>query len=219
MSKPMDTGPHDPERSVGLLQLAQAGDEQARTDLLGRYLPRLERWASRRLPLGVRTMLDSNAKTLKAATPGTPVELFGLDEVPDAGDAFHVVADERLARAAVAEQQQAQREGSQFQRPQATLESLFKESAEEKSEKTLNLILKADVRGSLEPLKNELEKLEHKEVQLNLLYASLGAVTQSDVDAAIASNAVIIGFHVLSEPAARKSAERGKVQIRHYNVI
>jgi translation initiation factor IF-2 len=75
------------------------------------------------------------------------------------------------------------------------------------------------VRGSLEPLKVELEKLEHKEVQLNLLYATLGAVTQSDVDAAIASNAVIIGFHVLSESAARKSAERAGVQIRHYNVI
>ncbi len=167
----------------------------------------------------VRTMLDSTGKTLKAALPGTPVELFGLDDVPDAGDPFHVVADERLARQAVEERKLTLREGTQFQRPQATLESLFAESAEEKSEKTLNLILKADVRGSLEPLKVELEKLEHKEVQLNLLYATLGAVTQSDVDAAIASNAVIIGFHVLSESAARKSAERVGVQIRHYNVI
>jgi translation initiation factor IF-2 len=167
----------------------------------------------------VRTMLDSNGATLKEALPGTPVELFGLDEAPDAGDPFHAVADERLARAAVAERQLQMREGTQFQRPQATLESLFKESAQEKTDKTLNVILKADVRGSLEPLKVELEKLEHKEVELNLLYASLGAVTQSDVDAAIASNAVIIGFHVLSESAAKKSAERAGVQIRHYNVI
>jgi translation initiation factor IF-2 len=167
----------------------------------------------------VRTMLDSAGKTLKEAAPGTPVELFGLDEVPEAGDPFHVVADERLARQAVEERTLAMREGSQFQRPQATLENLFKESAEEKSEKTLNLILKADVRGSLEPLKLELGKLEHKEVQLEMLYAALGAVTQSDVDAAIASNAVVIGFNVLSEPAARKSAERAGVQIRHYNVI
>ena len=167
----------------------------------------------------VRTMLDSNGKTLKEAPPGTPVELFGLDEVPDAGDPFHVVADERLARSAVEERQLSLREGTQFQRPQATLESLFKESAQEKTDKTLNVILKADVRGSLEPLKVELGKLEHKEVVLNLLYATLGAVTQSDVDAAIASNAVIIGFHVLSESAAKKSAERAGVQIRHYNVI
>jgi translation initiation factor IF-2 len=167
----------------------------------------------------VRTMLDSAGKTVKEAAPGTPVELFGLDEVPEAGDPFHVVADERLARQAVEERTLSMREGSQFQRPQATLENLFKETAEQKSEKTLNLILKADVRGSLEPLKIELGKLEHKEVQLNTLYAALGAVTQSDVDAAIASNAVVIGFNVLSESAARKSAERAGVQIRHYNVI
>jgi translation initiation factor IF-2 len=167
----------------------------------------------------VRTMLDSNGKTLTKALPGTPVELFGLDDVPDAGDPFHVVADERLARTAVDERRRVQREGAQFQRPQATLESLFKETAAEKSGKTLNIILKADVRGSLEPLKVELGKLEHKEVKLEVLYATLGAVTQSDVDAAIASNAVIIGFHVLSESAARKSAERAGVEIRHYNVI
>src|SRR6185503_7659574 len=100
---------------------------------------------------------------------------------PEAGDVFRVVADERLARAAVEERTLALREGTEKQRPQVTLENLFGETAEEKSEKTLNLILKADVRGSLEPLRVELEKLEHKEVKLNLLYAALGAVTQSDV--------------------------------------
>ena len=167
----------------------------------------------------VRTMQDSTGKTLTSAPPGTPVELFGLDEVPESGAPFHVVADERLARQAVDERKLTMREGSQFQRPQATLESLFKESAQEKIDKTLNIILKADVRGSLEPLKVELGKLEHKEVVLNVLYATLGAVTQSDVDAAVASNAVIIGFNVLSESGAKKSAERAGVQIRHYNVI
>jgi len=85
--------------------------------------------------------------------------------------------------------------------------------------KDLRVILKADVRGSLEPLKNEIEKLQHPEVKLSLLYAGLGAVTKSDVDNAVAAGAVVLGFHVLTEPDARKEAERTGVEIRHYMVI
>ncbi len=166
----------------------------------------------------VRRMQDHLGQTVKEAPPSTPVEVFGLDEAPDAGDPFFVVKDMDLAKKVVSEREQQQRESAVRDRPQVTLATLFGDGDEE-GVKTLRIILKADVRGSLEPLRAEIEKLEHNEVRLDLLYAGLGAVTKSDVDNAIASNAVIIGFHVLSEPAAKKEAERRGVEIRHYTVI
>ena len=167
----------------------------------------------------IRRMQDHRGETVKDAPPSTPIEVFGLDEVPGAGDAFFVVKDMNLAKRVVAEREQIQRESVVKDRPQITLATLFGGEGAVEDSKTLRIILKADVRGSLEPLRNEIQKLEHPEVKVDLLYAGLGAVTKSDVDNAIASNAVIMGFHVLSEPAAKKEAERQKVEVRHYTVI
>lgn len=179
----------------------------------------------------VRTMLDDNGKTMKEAGPSMPVEVFGLDDVPEAGEAFKVVEDEKLARDAVDERRQKERAATVVQREMPSIEKLFQQAgmAAASSRKDgkgiqagpteISVILKCDVRGSLEPIKNELEKLQHAEVKLNLLYAGLGAVTMSDVDNAISSEAVILGFHVLTETEARKAAERAGVEIRHYMVI
>ncbi len=166
----------------------------------------------------VRRMQNHVGKTVKEAPPATPIEVFGLDEVPEAGDQFFVVKDMSLAKKVVADREQKQRQSVVRDRPQVTLATLFGDS-DVNDVSTLRMILKADVRGSLEPLKNEIGKLEHDEVKIDLLYAGLGAVTKSDVDNAVASNAVIVGFHILSEPAAKKEAARQKVEVRHYTVI
>jgi len=166
----------------------------------------------------IRRMQDHLAQTVKEAPPSMPIEVFGLDEVPGAGDPFYVVKDMSLAKKVVAGRELAERNSIVKDRPQVTLATLFGEDGADE-ESTLRIILKADVRGSLEPLKGEIEKLEHPEVKIDLLYAGLGAVTKSDVDNAIASNAVIMGFHVLDEPAAKKWAKRQGVEVRHYTVI
>ena len=166
----------------------------------------------------IRRMQDHLAQTVKDAPPSTPIEIFGLDEVPGAGDPFYVVKDMNLAKKVVAARELAERNSVVKDRPQVTLATLFGEDGADE-ESTLRIILKADVRGSLEPLKGEIAKLEHPEVKIDLLYGGLGAVTKSDVDNAIASNAVIMGFHVLDEPAAKKEAKRQGVEVRHYTVI
>ncbi len=163
----------------------------------------------------IRRMQNHLAETVKEAPPSTPIEVFGLDEVPGAGDPFYVVKDMSLAKKVVSSREQTERQSAVKDRPQITLATLFGED----EASTLRIILKADVRGSLEPLKTEIAKLEHPEVKIDLLYAGLGAVTKSDVDNAIASNAVIMGFHILSEPMAKKEARRRGVEIRHYTVI
>ncbi|MCG3134319.1 MAG: Translation initiation factor IF-2 [Planctomycetes bacterium] len=180
----------------------------------------------------VRTMQDDRGAQVKEAPPSTPVEVFGLDDVPEAGDPFFTVADERVGREAVEERRLKFRSATVVNREMPSLENLFKMAAAGNQEmpadgkkqpptgpKELPVILKCDVRGSLEPIKNELEKLKHPEVNLKLLYAGLGAVTKSDVDNAVAGGAIVLGFHVLTEPAARKEAERTGVEVRHYMVI
>jgi translation initiation factor IF-2 len=177
----------------------------------------------------VRTMLDDMGRTVQEAGPSTPVEVFGLDDTPDAGDDFKVVENERLARDAVDERRRRLREATVVQREMPSLEKLFAQAADNAASvasredgtatKDLRIILKCDVKGSLEPIKGEIEKLQHPEVKVNLLYSGMGAVTKSDVDNAVSSGAVVLGFHVLSEPAARKEAERTGVEIRHYTVI
>ncbi len=166
----------------------------------------------------VRRMQDHLGKQVKTAPPSTPVEIFGINEVPEAGDSFHVVKDMTLAKRAVDERKHRIRQSAVKDRPQVTLDSLFAGGGAE-APNELRIILKADVRGSVEPLKTEFAKLEHPEVKLNLLYAGLGAITQSDVDNAITANAVIVGFHVLAEPTAKRGAERKGVEIRRYTVI
>jgi translation initiation factor IF-2 len=166
----------------------------------------------------IRRLQDHNGAVISEATPSTPVEVFGLHTPPDAGDTFLVINDKDLAKQTLEERRRRERDATVRDRPQVTLATIFgQEGAEDVKE--LNIILKADVKGSLEPLRNEIAKLEHPEVKVNLLYSTLGAVSKSDVDNAVIANGVIIGFHVMPEPAAKKEAERKGVEIRQYMVI
>jgi translation initiation factor IF-2 len=170
----------------------------------------------------VKAMYDTLVprKKHKEAGPSTPVNLTGLDVTPAAGDRFHVLEKISDARH-VAEQRAARiRERELSGAPaRVTLENLFERLGEQGEMKTLNLILRADVRGSIEAIQKELTKLEHPEVQIKVLQATVGGITEADVELANASNAVIIGFNVVADEGARTLADRYGVQIRRYDII
>ncbi|HYF83006.1 MAG TPA: translation initiation factor IF-2 [Clostridia bacterium] len=166
----------------------------------------------------VRGMIDDKGKRLKKAGPSTPVEIQGLDEVPDAGDLFIVVDDEKTAKT-ISEKRKEKQRLTQIQSKQTvSLEELFNQIQEGKV-KELNLIVKADVQGSVEAVKQSLAKLSNEEVKVRTIHGGVGAITESDVMLASASNAVIIGFNVRPQPAAVALAEKDKVNIRLYRVI
>lgn len=163
--------------------------------------------------------LDPN-KRLEEAGPSTPINITGLNVPPGAGDRFYVLQDITQARA-LAEKRFAearQRELSGFQ-PHVTLETLYERLGQESKVQTLNIILRADVRGSIEAIRKELTKLEHPEVQIKILQATVGGITEADVHLAHASDAVIIGFTVVPDEKARGLAEKLGVQIRRYDII
>jgi translation initiation factor IF-2 len=169
----------------------------------------------------VRAMFDERGKNVKAAPPAMPVRVTGLSDVPVAGEIFQVVSNERTARTIATERlgERRQREA----RPAAkavSLEDIFNQ-VRAGNIKELNLILKADVQGSLEPIVNSLQQLnkEREEVQLHILHRGLGNVSESDIMLAIASKAITIGFNVTVDAAAQRTAESGGVQIRLYDVI
>jgi translation initiation factor IF-2 len=159
-------------------------------------------------------------KKHKSAGPSVPVNLTGLDVAPNAGDRFHVLTDISEARhiaekrAALARQQELA--GA---RPHVTLENLFDRLGQRDEVQTLNIILRADTRGSIEAIRKELGKLQHPEVQIKILQATVGGVTEADVHLADASDAVIIGFNVVADEGARSLAERLGVQVRRYDII
>jgi translation initiation factor IF-2 len=166
----------------------------------------------------VRGMIDDKGKRLKKAGPSTPVEIQGLDEVPDAGDIFMVVDDEKVAKT-ISEKRKDKQRLSQIQSKQTvSLEELFNQIQEGKV-KELNIILKADVQGSVEAVKQSLARLSNEEVKVNTIHGGVGAITESDVMLASASNAIIIGFNVRPQPMAITLAEKDKVDIRLYRVI
>lgn len=166
----------------------------------------------------VRGMIDDKGKRLKKAGPSTPVEIQGLDEVPDAGDPFVVVDDEKVART-IAEKRKEKQRLAQIQSKQTiSLDELFNQIQEGKV-KDLNIIVKADVQGSVEAVKQSLARLSNEEVKVKTIHGGVGAITESDVMLASASNAIIIGFNVRPQPAAVALAERDKVDIRLYRVI
>ncbi|MCL5982143.1 MAG: translation initiation factor IF-2 [Firmicutes bacterium] len=166
----------------------------------------------------VRAMVDDKGKRLKKAGPSTPVEVLGLTDLPQAGDVLQVVNDERAARQIAERRQEKRREISLKKTAKVSLEDLFKQ-IQEGEVKDLNLILKADVQGSVEAMREALLKLESDEVRLQVLHGGVGVITESDVMLASASNAIIIGFNVRPEPSSRKMAEREHVDIRLYRVI
>ena len=166
----------------------------------------------------VRVMTDDKGRKVTSAGPSVPVEIMGLDEVPQAGDGFDAVSDERLARELV-EQRKNQAKEAQFREYQkVTLDNLFA-SIQEGQLKDLNIIIKADVQGSAEAVKQSLAKLSNEEVRVRVIHSGVGAVSESDVMLASASNAIIVGFNVRPDSVAADNAERDGVEIRCYRVI
>jgi|DewCreStandDraft_1066081.scaffolds.fasta_scaffold01507_18 translation initiation factor IF-2 len=165
----------------------------------------------------VRAMFNDRGKRLKQAGPATPVEILGLPAVPQAGDKFVVAPDEKTARAWAQTAQRQQEEASR-QPEQVSLEDLF-QRIQAGQVKELNLIVKTDVQGSIEPIRVSLERLSTPEVTVKILHSGTGNITESDVLLAQASKAIILGFNVKVEPGARRLAEQNRVDIRLYSVI
>ncbi len=165
----------------------------------------------------VRSMTDHTGKLLKSAAPSVPVEITGLSEVPSAGDEFQAVEDERMART-LAEQRRAQAKEDVFKaNARANLNDLFAQISD--GVKDLNIIVKADVDGSVEAVKASLVKLSNEEVKVRVIHAAAGGITEGDVTFAAASNAIIVGFNVRPDKSALDSAERQNVDVRTYRVI
>ncbi len=166
----------------------------------------------------VRALLDDQGRAVLEAGPSTPVEVTGLDEVPTAGEKFAVLDDVSRARA-IAEDRRGRTRGAHLgEKTSITLETLFSSISQQKI-KSLNLILKADVQGSIEALTKELEKLENPEVPIRILLKAVGGITESDVLLADASDAIIIGFRVAPDDKAITSADEKKIEIRRYDII
>ena len=166
----------------------------------------------------VRAMLDENGRQVKEAGPSIPVEILGLAEVPQAGDEFMVMVDERRAREIATYRAGKYRSTKLAKQQAAKLENMFAEMTAGEV-KTLPIIIKADVQGSQEALSAALLKLSTDEVRVQLVYAGVGGISESDVNLAIASKAIIIGFNVRADANARKVAEAADVEIRYYNII
>jgi translation initiation factor IF-2 len=166
----------------------------------------------------VRAMLSDKGKRIEEAGPSTPVEVFGFSGVPTAGESFAVVPDEKKARLIATRRMQKQREEAITAQHRITLEDLHRQ-IQEGAAKELRMIIKGDVQGSVEPLQDSLERISTPEVKLKVIHRSVGAITESDVALASASNAVILGFNVKPEPKALKLAAQERVEIRLYNVI
>ena len=167
----------------------------------------------------VRAMFDDKGRRIQEAGPSTPVEVLGMEEMPNAGDPFQVTETEKDARAISAKRQELKRFEAAKAVKKTTLESLYSDIADSEV-KELKVIIKADLQGSAEALKTSLEKLTTREIRLNVIHSSAGAINESDVTLAAAdSNAIIIGFNVRPTPKAKTLAEQESVEIRKYNII
>ena len=166
----------------------------------------------------IRAMTDDKGKRVKKAGPSTPVEIAGLTEVPTAGDTFYEVKDEKTAKHLIERRKRQEREKSINATARVTLNDLFSQ-IEKGNLKQLNLIVKADVQGSVEAVTQSLEKLTNEEVQVKVIHANVGGVTESDVTLAKVSNAIIIAFNVRPDPIAKEVAKKDEVEIKQYSVI
>ena len=166
----------------------------------------------------IRAMKDDKGKSVKAAGPSTPVEIMGLTEVPSAGDTFYEVKNEKMAKHLIERRKRQEREKAINSTTKVTLDNLFSQM-EEGNLKVLNLIVKADVQGSVEAVKQSLEKLANEEVRVKVIHAAAGAVNQSDVTLAKVSNAIIIAFNVRPDSMAKEMAEKDEVEIKQYSII
>ena len=166
----------------------------------------------------IRVMTNDKGKKVKSAGPSTPVEIMGLTEVPEAGDTFYEVKDEKMAKHLIERRKRQAREKAINQGTKVTLDNLFSQMEEGKL-KVLNLIVKADVQGSVEAVKQSMEKLANEEVKVKVIHSAAGAVNQSDVTLAKVSNAIIIAFNVRPDHTAKEMAEKEEVEIKQYSVI
>ena len=166
----------------------------------------------------IRTMTDDKGHKVKKAGPSTPVEITGLTAVPEAGDTFYEVKDEKTAKHLMERRKRQARDKALNATTKVTLDDLFSQ-IEKGNLKQLNLIVKADVQGSVEAVKQSLEKLSNDEVKVKVIHANVGAITESDVTLASVSNAIIIGFNVRPEVLAKDMAEKSEVEIKTYSVI
>ena len=167
----------------------------------------------------VRAMLDENGKSVQSAGPSIPVEVQGLSDVPRAGEEMVALADERKAREVALFRQGKYRDVKLSKQQAAKLENMFENMGPEGGKKTLALLIKADVQGSQEALAHALSRLSTDEVKVSVVHAGVGGITESDVNLAMASRAVIIGFNTRADAAARKLAETSGVDVRYYNII
>ena len=166
----------------------------------------------------IRAMKDDKGKTVKSAGPSTPVEIMGLTEVPQAGDVFYEVKNEKMAKHLIEKRRRQEREKAINNVTKVTLDNLFSQMEEGKL-KVLNLIVKADVQGSVEAVKQSLEKIANEEVRVKVIHAAAGAVNQSDVTLAKVSNAIIIAFNVRPDATAKELAKKDEVEIKQYSII
>ena len=166
----------------------------------------------------IRTMIDDKGKKVKFAGPSTPVEITGLTEVPNAGDTFYEVKDEKTAKHLIERRKRQEREKKLSASSKVSLDDLFSQIEEGKL-KQLNLIIKGDVQGSVEAVKDALQKLSNDQVKVKVIHSNVGAITETDVTLAKVSNAIIIGFNVRPEPIAKAQAEKDEVEIKTYSII
>ena len=166
----------------------------------------------------IRTMKNAKGKSVKFATPSTPVEITGLHSVPETGETFYEVKDEKTAKHLIERRQYEQRQKLIANSTAVTLDDLFSK-IEKENLKQLNLIVKADVQGSVEALKQSLEKLSNDEVNVKVIHANVGGVTETDITLAKVSDAIIIAFNVRPEPTAKAIADKEKVEIKTYSII
>ncbi|MDT4761482.1 translation initiation factor IF-2 [Sphaerochaeta sp. PS] len=169
-------------------------------------------------PGRVRAMFDDKGNKIDVAGPATPVEIIGLSDIPGAGDPFQVTEDERQARQVGAKRQELERVGDSRNVKKITLDNLYSK-IKEGSIQEFNVIIKGDVQGSVEALQGTLDALSNDEIHLNVIRASAGAIIESDITLASASNALVIGFNVRPTPRAQALADQEKIEIRKYNII
>jgi translation initiation factor IF-2 len=166
----------------------------------------------------VRAMFDENGQEMTTAGPSTPVVVLGLSAVPNAGDDVMVVADERKAREVASLRHDRSRDSKLASQQAAKLENIFSQMKEGETA-SVNILLKTDVQGSAEALRDALEKLSTDEVQVKIVASNVGGINESDINLALASKATVIGFNVRADAAARRSAEEQGVDLRYYSVI
>lgn len=165
----------------------------------------------------VRVMLNDKAKEVKFATPSTPVEITGLCDVPLAGDVFNVVANEKLAKELV-EKRKFNKKNKKFEKNKISLDNLFSQIKSEE-QKVVNIIVKADVQGSVEAIKSSLEKLSNDEVKINIIHSASGAINEADVNLAAVSNAIVVGFNVRPNGVVKSLADSKGIELNLYGVI